>query len=495
MDALPLLSLLIITLPLGALLLWLLPQPAMARWGALAVTLLVLLLSLLVVARFDSGQTGFQLVEQYRWIPSLNIHYLVGVDELSLLFLPLTALLFVGIIVASWNTVRTMRHLYFTLLLLQLGATLGVFLALDTILFFLFWELSLIPLYFLVSLWGSGVQRRYAATKYTLVMLGAGIPLLFGFVMLAFNHAALAGVAAPAGLAFDLPTLLQTPLPRGLSISIFLLLFVGFAAKTPLVPLHSWLPVMAMEGPVAVTAMLVGLKLGAYGIIRFAVPLAPEGARELHWLLAALGTLGILYGALGAIAQTNLRRMLAYSSVSHVGMVVLGIASFSVPGLQGAVLHLLNFTLVAGGGFLLLAFLHNRTGSSDLADLGGVAQRMPLLAGLFLLFGLAGLGVPGTSGFPAELLIILSAIKSHTGAGLAALFAMVVAAGYFMGGYRRAFLGVATNPAIRDAEDLLPRERWYIFIVAALILLVGFYPSLILDLLRPAAEVWVARLG
>lgn len=483
---LPLLSLLFVALPLGAAFAWLWPRPEQARLIALVTALVDLLISLVILLRFDAGESGFQMVEQADWIPSLNIQYLVGVDGISVLFLPATILLFIGVILASWTSVTHLQRLYYSLLLLFETATLGVFCALDSMLFFLFWELSLVPLYFLVSLWGVGANRRYAAMKYILVMLAGGIPILLGFILLAFNHAEQAG-----GLAFDLPTLLATPIPSQTEMAIFLLLFLGFAVKVPVFPLHTWLPVVAMEGPVAVIALLVGLKLGVYGLIRFAIPLAPEAAHTLHWLLAGLGTFGVLYGAVAALAQTNLRRMLAYSSLSHVGLVLLGLASFDVQGLEGAVLQLLNFTLIAGGLFLLTSYLHHRTGSSDVINLGGAARSMPLLASLFLFLGLASMGMPGTSGFPAELLIFLSALDSHAGAALAALFGMVVSAAYFLTLFRRAFFGPVTSPVVADAVDLVPRERNVLLFYACLVLVLGLFPAVLLDVIRPSAELWL----
>ncbi len=490
---------LLLAYPVGALLVWLAPRPESARSVALLAHAVGLGLAVLVLVGFDGNQSSFQMVNRAAWMPSLNIEYAVGVDGISVLFLPATALLFLGVTLASWNSARATEHklprLYHSLLLLQAGATLGVFCAVDVMLFFLFWELSLVPFYFLVSLWGAGPQRSYAATKYTLIMFAGGVPLLFGFIVLAFNHAALGGSGIPAGLSFDLVTLLNTPMPDHLEWAVFLLLFLGFAVKTPVFPLHTWLPLLSMEGPVAVVALLTGLKLGAYGLIRFAVPLAPEAAHELHWLLAGLGAFGLLYGAVAALAQTNLRAMLAYSSLSHVGLVLLGIASFNLQGVQGAVLQLLNFTLVAGGLFLITAFLHQRLGSTDVLSLGGAARSMPLLASLFLFFGLAGMGVPGTSGFPAELLILISAIQTHTGAGLSALFGMVVGAGYFLNLYRRAFLGPLHNPAVAAASDLRPRELALLLAFAALILGFGLYPTPLLEIIRPAAEAWATRLA
>ncbi|MDO9225714.1 MAG: NADH-quinone oxidoreductase subunit M [Pseudomonadota bacterium] len=482
------LSSLLLLYPVAAALIWLVPRAVSARVVALAANGVGLVLALLLLIAFDPTQSGFQLLERSAWIPSLNIDYAVGVDGISVLFLPATALLFLGVNLASWNTTRELPRLYHSLLLLQAGATLGVFCAVDTMLFFLFWELSLVPFYFLVSLWGIGPHRGYAATKYTLIMFAGGVPLLFGFLLLAFNHAALSG-----GLSFDLATLLATPLPDRLEWIVFLLLFLGFAVKTPVFPLHTWLPLLSMEGPVAVVALLTSLKLGAYGLIRFAVPLAPDAAQHLHWLLAGLGAFGLLYGAVTALVQTNLRAMLAYASISHVGLVLLGIASFNLQGVQGAVLQLLNFTLVAGGLFLITGFMQHRLGSTDLLSLGGAAKTMPLLASFFLFFGLASMGVPGTSGFPAELLILVSAIQTHTGAGLAALFAMVVGAGYFINLYRRAFLGPVTNPGVATAEDLRPRELGLLLAFALLILGFGLFPAPLLDVIRPAAEVWAGR--
>ncbi len=493
MADIPFLSLMILTLPVAAALIWLAPHP-LARWIATVAALLDLLLAVIVVARFDPNTPGFQLLERSEWMPSLNIQYLVGVDGISVLFLPLTVLLFLGVILASWNSVRKMPKLYYSLLLLLESVTLGIFCALDTVLFFLFWEMTLIPLYFLISLWGVGPNRRFAAVRYTLFMLAGGLPLLFGFLLLAFNHADAVGAAIPAGLSFDYLTLLQTPLPHSMEVVVFFLLLLGFAFKTPLFPFHTWFPVVAQEGPIAVVALLTGLKLGAFGLIRFVVPMTPAAAQEYHWLLAGFGVAGILYGAILAMAQTNLRRMLAFSSMSHVGLVVLGIASFSMQGIQGALFQLLNFTVVAGGLFLLTGALHHRIGSTDLISLGGAAKTMPLLASFFLLFGLAGMGLPATSGFPAEFLILVSALTHHMGAGLAALFGVVLGAGYFLGIYRRAFLGPVRNTVVADAIDLRPRELLLCLSLTLLILIAGIYPNSVLEFTRLSSEQWMARI-
>ena len=489
----PLLSLLIITLPIGGALIWLWPNSSHARWIALLTAIADLLLSLTVLFQFDADISGFQLVESASWIPSINAQYQVGVDGLSVLFLPLTVILFIGVILSSWHSVAHMQRLYYSLLLLLESATLGIFCALDGILFMLFWEMTLIPIYFLVSFWGVGPNRRFAAVKYTLFMLAGGIPLIFGFVLVAFSHAEIAG-SIPSGLTFDYLEWLKTPLPLDTQKQIFLLLLLGFAFKIPIVPFHTWLPVMAMQGPVSVTATIVGLKLGAYGIIRYVVPLAPQAAQEFAWLLATLGAIGILYGAITAMAQTNLRRMLAFSSISHVGLVILGIASFTQQGLQGAIFMLLNFVVISSGLFLITGLLHHRIGSTDIISLGGIARSMPKLTTFFLLFGLASMGMPGTSGFPAEFLILYSAITTHTGAGLAALAAVVLGASYFISLYRKAFIGPATNPAVKQSVDLQSRELLIIGVFALLILVAGFYPAAVLDLINTSTQDWIKHL-
>ncbi|MER2624911.1 MAG: NADH-quinone oxidoreductase subunit M [Accumulibacter sp.] len=489
----PLLSILLALPVAGALLAALLRRAPWAQWIALGTATLTLSCALLIVAAFDRTDPDFQLLDSADWVSGLNVRYLVGVDGLSLLFLPATALLFCGAIVAGWR-VRAAASplapgLYFALLLLLEAATLGVFCALDSILFFFCWEFTLLPLYFLVSLWGLGAGRQAAAVRYFLVMLAGGVPLLFGLLALVF------GQAAGGALVFDLPTLLATPLPESRQYLVFLLLLVGFGVKVPLVPLHTWLPSLAMGAPAAVTALLVGLKLGAYGLIRFAIPLAPIAARDLHWLLAGFGTVAILYGGVAALVQSNLRSVLAYASLAHVGLVLLGLAAFSVSALQGVLLQLLNFSLAAGGSFLALAFLQRRTASTDISQLGGLLRSMPVLSGFFLLFGLAGIGLPGTSGFPGELLIIVAALHTHTGAGLAALFGMVLAAAGFLAPFRQAFLGPTRNPDVADADDLLPREVAVLLVPSLLILAVGVYPLPILELIRPAAEAWVAEVA
>ncbi|MBS1211389.1 MAG: proton-translocating NADH-quinone oxidoreductase, chain [Proteobacteria bacterium] len=490
----PLLSLLIFFPMAAALGLF---MPGFSNWTrplALAAAVAEFALSILALGWFDATAGGMQFVERHRWIDTLNAQYLVGVDGLSLPFLPLTSLLTVAVILASWRGVHHLPRLYFALLLALQGITIGIYCALDLILFFLFWELTLPPLFFLISLWGIGPQRRHAATQYTLFMLAGGAALLFGFILLALNHARETGQSVPQGLSFDFPALLDTPVPPETQSAIFLLLFLGFAIKAPVFPFHVWLPTTAMQGPAAVGALLTGLKLGLFGIIRFAVPLAPQAANRHFGLIAVLGVTGAIYGALVALRQSNLRRLLAFSSISHVGMVLIGIAAFNIQGIQGAAFQTFNFGLVAGGLFLLAGFLQQRLGSTELTSLGGAARPMPLLASLFFILGLAGMGIPGTNGFAAEHLMLIGAFRSHTGMGVAALIGVVLGAAYFLAFFRQAFLGPVLRKPVASACDLLPRELCVVGGLAALALIFGLHPQPMLDLSRKPLQAWVSRL-
>jgi NADH-quinone oxidoreductase subunit M len=477
----PWLSLLILILPLGALITGLM-RGKEARWAALTTAIIVFILSCIILIKFDPQQAGFQFVEVSPWMPSLGIYYRLGIDGLAVLFLPFTAILFIMVILASWNAIRTLPRLYFALLLLLECTMLGIFTSLDTILFFLFWELTLAPLFFLISLWGSGANRRYAAVKYTLFMLIGGLPILLGFVVMALQQ---------PHISFSYLDLLQTSRSYGVQVTVFFLLLLGFGVKVPLFPLHTWLPVVVQEGPASVGALLTGLKVGAYAILRFVIPLSPQAAYDFQWVLVGLGMIGLLYGAVAALGQTSLRRMLAFSSLSHVGLVIIGIATFSLQGMQGSIFQLLNFALISSGLFLITGFLHQRTGSTELLSLGGIAKSMPLLASFFLLLGVASLGMPLTSGFPAEFLLLMSILDTFTGAGLVVLFVVILGAAYFLNFYRKGFLGVPRHDIIRDSPDLKKRELFILSFLTSLVILLGLFPQVIISLLDTSALTWV----
>ncbi|TXI30237.1 MAG: NADH-quinone oxidoreductase subunit M [Nitrosomonas oligotropha] len=490
----PLLSLTMIVPLLGAILAGSIRNIDFSKQVAFFIAVLSLLLTICVLILFDANKAEFQLVERYSWISILNIEYLIGVDGISVLFLPMTALLTLITMMASWNTISHSSRFHFSLLLALEGVSIGIFCALDTVLFFLFWELTLPPFFFLIGLWGIGSQRRSAAMKYTLFMLSGGVTLLLAIIVLATNHAILSGGQIPNDLSFSLPVLLNTTLPLELQELVFLLLLFGFAVKSPLVPLHTWLPTVATEGPTHIVAILVGLKLGIYGILRFAMPLAPAAAMEYSWILSVVGAFTLIYGALIALQQTNLRRLLAYASVSHVGLVMVGIASLNIQGFQGAIFQLLNFTLVASSLMLIAGFIQHRLGSTEAIHLGGLAKVMPKLTAFFFLFTLASIGVPGTSGFPAELLMIMGAISAHSVLGVAALSGAILGAAYMLSYIRRTFLGPITHQDVKQVVDLQSREMILLLIPALLILALGFYPDYILNINQIASEEWLSRL-
>lgn len=483
-----LLSFLLIVPLMAFFIIWLIKDIKKIRNFALSAIVLEFFISCYLLWQFDPQQAGFQFVEQRDWIASLNIQYLVGVDGISILFLPLTALLFIAVIISVWNSIQQLPQLYYSMIMLLLGANIGIFIALDGILFFLFWELTLPPIYFLVSLWGLGPHRRSAAIKYTSIMLAGGIPILMCWIYMATEYADTSG-----SLSFNYLQLLNTSFSLEAQTLVFFLFLVGFGVKAPVFPFHSWLPSIAMEGPIAIIVTVTGLKLGAYGMIRFMAPLAPDAMQEFQWLLAGLGVIGILYGAIVALGQNNIRRVLAFSSISHVGLIVLGLSTFTIQSIQGIVIQLINFSILSGGLFLLTGFIHHRVGSTDLSNLGGAAKNMPLLASFFFFLGIASLGVPGTNGFVAEHLILFSSIQNHTGAGLAALFGIILSAAYFFRIYKGTFLGTVNNPAIEQSVDLLPRELAIMLVFALFILVVGIFPNTLLSLIELSSYQWLSH--
>lgn len=492
--ALPLLST-IILLPMAfALIVMLIPNPGLAKKIAIVGASIELIITLLAVKFFDPQLEGFQFTEHFSWIRLLNIEYLVGIDGISIIFLPLTALLTLVSLLAAWNSIQTLKHLHFALLLALEGFTMGIFCALDLILFFLFWELTLPALFFLIGLWGIGPQRRSAAIKYALFMLFSSIPILFAIIILAINHATSTGGTIPNDLAFSIPVLFETPIDDKLQALIFILFLTGFSVITPLVPFHTWLPTLAMEAPTQVTALLMGLKLGIFCILRYAMSLAPSAAVQYSWVLGILGAITIIYGALIALRQSNLRRLLAYANISQVGLVIIGLTSLNMQGIQGTLLQLVNFTLVSSCLMLIAGFIQHRLGSTDVIHLGGIAKVMPKLTAFYFLFALASIGIPGTSIFPAELLLVIGALTAHPSLGITALIGNILKAGYMLSFARRAFFGPIVHVGVNKLQDLRPREITLLFIPALLVIMFGLLPNELLKLNRVSAESWLSRL-
>lgn len=504
LTAIPWLTLLLGLPLLGALLVWCWPRRALRL--ARGLSSLCLIISLVVVVGFDPRQTGFQLIDAADWLPGIKAGYLVGIDGLSLWFLPATALIFFALFWLESDApaatpgnsadggpghgaARPQPSRWLAMLLLLQGNLFGVFCALDTLLLFTFWELSALPLYFLVSHWGQGEVRETAALRTLLLMLGSGIALLLGLLVL--GSATATALDLP-GLVFDLPRLLSVSLSRDTQRLAFALLLLGLAVKIPLLPLHSWLPGLALAAPAPLMASLLGIKLGLYALIRLAIPLAPAAAQEWHWLLAGLGTAGLLYGSVAALGQTNLRVIFAYLGMAHAGLGVLALSSFSVAALQGCILLALGLTLSSGGLYLVLEMLYRRCGSLDLHALGGLASSMPRLVTLLLILAFLGLGLPGSINFVAEFTILLAVLPQHAGASLAALFALILAAAAALGPCQRLAFGPARTAT--PGPDLDRREALLATLLVLLTLGFGLFPDLLLGYMASSSEHWVARL-
>jgi len=484
----PILSALIFLPLIWAILLNLIRDDHWLRLTALIGAGLELLLAVVMVLNFTPGVSDIQFAERIEWMAAVGVGYHLGVDGISVLFIPLTAFLALMVMLFSWNAVRFRPRTYLTALLVLEATTIGIFASLDLVLFFVFWELILVPSFLLIRLWGIGPQREYAALKYALYMLAGSMPLLMGIVLLGINHH-----DATGSLSFDLPMLLAVPVALEMQTLIFFLLAFGFAVKGPVFPFHTWLPTALMEGPVGMSVMLVGLKLGIYGSLRFAIPLLPEAAREWAWLMLVLGVIAILYGALIALVQRNLRRLLAFASVGHVGLAILGLFSLTVQGLQGALMLMLNLGIATTGLLFLTGFLHSRTGSSELAALGGIGRHVPLLATFFFIIGLAFIGVPGTSGFPGEFLILLGAFNAHWALAAVAVLGVILNAAVFLFFYERAFLGPVLRDAVRNLRDLRPRELVVAAVMGVLVLLIGLFPDPILTMTSGSVQAVVER--
>jgi NADH-quinone oxidoreductase subunit M len=499
----PILTLIILTPLLGALLIAVLPstEADLIRRAALAFALLAWAFSLGLLALYAFGPTGFQFNEATDWIPTFGIQYKVGVDGLSVLMVVLTTTLTWISILASFKPIKDrVKGYMISFLILEVGM-IGVFVALDLFLFYIFWEIVLVPMYLIIGIWG-GANRLYATMKfvlYTLVgsllMLVAILATAFSFQTAhngswvgAFDYNALAGWAAGGHFANDL------------QILAFLALFLAFAIKVPMFPFHTWLPDAHTEAPTAGSVILAGvlLKLGAYGLIRFAVPLFPFAAHTFAWPIIVLSVIAIVYGAIVSIVQTDLKRLVAYSSVSHMGFVTLGIFAFSAASYQGAVLQMINHGLITGGLFLLVGVIYERTHDRTIAKMGGVAAVMPIYATVFGFFILASAGLPGLSGFVGEFLVFVGSFGVAPVIAAASIIVMVLAATYLLWMFQRVAFGELSEFLRGLGGHLTDIDRTELITLAPLaflIVVLGLFPSLVLDLLRAPTQAFLAAVG
>ncbi len=494
----PILSCILFFPLVGAAVLWLFDDEDMVRTSALTISLVELAMTIFVLVRFVPNSAAMQFVEHVQWIPALGISYHLAVDGISVLFVGLTAFLTVLVVIYSWDTVRHQMKLYMMSLLALETATMGIFVSLDLILFFVFWELMLIPSYFLIKLWGGGAERHYAALKYVLYTLLGSVFMLVGIALLDINYHHWATIHHMDQMySFDLLELLTVPIPLGQQVLIFWLMFLGFAFKAPVFPFHTWLPDALLEGPVGMAVMLAGVKLGTFGFIRFSIPLLPDAAKSetVVMVLMALGLSAIVYGAILALVQPDFRKLLAYSSISHLGFVVIGLFALNYQGLQGSLLTMINLGFSTAGLFFIAGFLYTRQQTTQLSAFGGLAKHTPLLATFFLLIGLASIGLPGTNGFVGEFLILLGAFKAHWAYGGIAVSGVILGAAYFLWYYERAILG-PVGKAVKDSiGDLHFRETVIAVSLSVMILWIGLYPSPFFQIMNGSVQALVDRLN
>jgi len=445
------------------------------RWAALLASLLELLVAARAFSAFSPEAPGMQFPENYSWIASPPIRYHVGVDGLSFLLILLTAFLTPLSVLASWSGItKRVKEFHLFLLALEAG-TIGVFASLDLFLFFIFWEAMLIPMYFLIGVWGHE-RRVYAAVKFILYTMAGSALMLVGILYL-YNK--------PEVGVFDYEVILQRLSSGALTLSgpeqtwLFLAFFVAFAIKVPMFPFHTWLPDAHTEAPTAGSVILAGvlLKMGAYGMLRFCLPLFPLASREFAPLISVLAIIGILYGALVAMVQPDLKRLVAYSSVAHLGFIVLGIFAFNTNGIEGAIYQMLNHGVSTGGLFILVGLLYDRRHTRLIKSFGGLATTVPVLGTFFMIVALSSLGLPMLNGFVGEFLIILGVFERHTAYAALAATGVVLSAVYLLWMYQRVFLGELTSDENRKLADCNGREKLMLVVLVLVILAMGVHPQ------------------
>jgi len=459
-------------------------QESLIKWSALLISILTFLLALPLFTGFDKTTHLMQFVEQKQWIPEWGIQYYVGVDGISILFVLLSTLITILCVLISWNSIKEkVKEFYISLLLIE-GAMIGVFCSLDFFLFYIFWEAMLIPMYLIIGVWG-GPRRVYAAIKFFLYTLIGSVLMLVGIIVLYLK-----------GGTFNILELSRLSLPISLQYWLFWAFFAAFAVKVPMFPVHTWLPDAHTEAPTAGSVILAAIliKMGAYGFLRFSLPMFPDAAREMTPFILALSVIAIIYGGIVCLAQTDLKRLIAYSSVSHMGFVTLGIFALNAQGVEGGILQMINHGVVTGALFLCVGIVYDRTHSREIADYGGLATVMPVYAGFFMLFTLASIGLPGLNGFIGEFLIILGGFKAKKLAGIFAATGIIIGAGYMLWLYQRIFFN-GLNEKIANIEAMSLREFLTLASLAIFVFWIGIYPNTFLSFMHVSVQHLLERVN
>jgi len=479
----PILTVTVFLPVMGALLILFMKNANLIRWTTLIVTVGTLIVALPLLNNFDKTTYKMQFVEEHSWIPSWGINYFVGIDGISILFIFLTALLSILCVLVSWKAIETkVKEFHIAILIMEAGM-LGVFVSLDFFLFYIFWEAMLIPMFLLIGVWG-GSQRIYAAIKFFLYTLVGSVLMLVGIVVLYFY----------GGKTLDILVLSKLSYPFGLQCWLFLAFFAAFAVKVPMFPVHTWLPDAHTEAPTAGSVILAGvlIKMGAYGFLRFSIPMFPDATKFFIGPIFMLSVIAIIYGALVCFAQKDFKRLIAYSSVSHMGFVTLGLFALNPQGVEGGILQMLNHGIITGALFLMVGIIYERTHTRMIDDYGGFAHVVPWYAGFFMVFTLASIGLPGMNGFIGEFLIIFGAFKVKKLLGILSAIGIILGAGYMLWVYQRVFFE-KLNPNYKTSGhhsvwDLDFREVITVVPLIVFVFWIGFYPNTFLSYMHSSVE-------
>ena len=470
----------------GAVLILLVPSGRLGamRGLALAFSTATFVLSLWIPWRFNMVTADMQFVQQLPWIPAIGVSYYVGLDGISLWLVLLTTLLSAISVLASWGPITERVKEYMVFMLLLETGMLGVFLALDFFLFYVFWEVMLVPMYFLIGVWG-GPRKLYAAIKFFLFTLFGSVLMLLGILAIFSYHHAQTGE-----YTFNIFRMVEPGLPPNLQWWVWLSFFIAFAIKVPMFPFHTWLPDAHVEAPTAGSVILAGvlLKMGTYGFLRFSLPMLPDASREFIWLIVVLSVIAIIYGAMVSMVQPDMKKLIAYSSVSHMGFVTLGIFALNAQGIQGSILQMVNHGLSTGALFLIVGLIYDRRHTRMIADLGGLSSVMPVYATCFAIIMLSSMGLPGLNGFVGEILILLGAFRVDWRWAAAGAIGIVLGAAYLLWLYQRTMFGPITHPENRTLTDLDGRELATLVPIIVLCFWIGLYPMPFLNAMAPSVN-------
>jgi NADH-quinone oxidoreductase subunit M len=451
----------------------------LARIIALVGAVLGLLVTLPIYAGFSTAMSGFQYVQKLDWIEAFNAHYHVGIDGISLLLLMLNSFTTVIVVLAGWDIIQKRVAQYMASFLILSGLMNGVFCSLDALLFYVFFEATLIPMFIIIGIWG-GPNRVYAAIKFFLYTLFGSLLSLVALIYLYFA----------AGGSFSLLDLYDTPLALGVQIFIFFAFFMAFAVKVPMWPVHTWLPDAHVEAPTGGSVVLaaVMLKLGGYGFLRLSLPIVPDASHALAGFMIFLSLVAVVYIGLVALVQTDMKKLIAYSSISHMGFVTLGLFIFNVQGMEGAVIQMISHGFISGAMFLCVGVLYDRMHTRAIGDYGGVVNKMPVFAAFFMLFAMANAGLPGTSGFVGEFMVILGAMQANFWYAFAAATTLIFGAAYTLWMYKRVIFGAVANPHVAELKDINLREFLVLGLLAVAVLFMGVWPNPFAELMHTSVN-------